>query len=94
MIADKIQVLRESKKLSQAELAEQLGLTRSAINAWEMGVACPSTPYIVSLAKLFNVSCDYLLDMDSTSTIDISGLTDDDIEIVYNLISHLRNKNS
>ena len=79
MIADKIKTLREKSELTQAELARRLGVTRSGVNSWEMGITIPSTMYIVELALLFGVSTDYLLDMPETKTISVNGLTDREI---------------
>lgn len=93
MVADRIKVLREQKGFTQTDLSKQLGITRSSVNAWEMGISVPSTQYVVELASIFNVSTDYLLGVDTTSTVSVSGLTEDDIHIVYGLIEHLRNKN-
>ncbi|MBQ8235442.1 MAG: helix-turn-helix transcriptional regulator [Clostridia bacterium] len=42
MISDKIKILREKNSLTQAELARELGITRSGVNAWEMGISVPS----------------------------------------------------
>ena len=82
MIAEKVKKLREQKGLSQAELARQLGITRSSVNAWEMGISVPSTQYIVDLAGVFDISTDYLLGVDSSSTISVAGLTDSDIRLL------------
>ena len=79
MIADKIKILREKSSMTQAELARKRGVTRSGVNAWEMGITTPSTQYIVELALLFQVSTDYLLDMPSTATISVDGLSDREI---------------
>lgn len=92
MIAEKVKKLREQKGLSQAELARLLGITRSSVNAWEMGISVPSTQYIVDLAGVFDISTDYLLGVDSSSTISVAGLTDSDILLVHNIIEHLKNK--
>ena len=92
MIAEKVKKLREQKGLLQAELARQLGITRSSVNAWEMGISVPSTQYIVDLAGVFDISTDYLLGVDSSSTISVAGLTDSDILLVHSIIEHLKNK--
>ena len=92
MIAEKVKKLREQKGLSQAELARLLGITRSSVNAWEMGISVPSTQYIVDLAGVFDISTGYLLGVDSSSTISVAGLTDSDILLVHSIIEHLKNK--
>ena len=94
MIADRIKYLREQKQLTQTELAKLLGITRSSVNAWEMGISVPSTQYVVELAVIFQVSTDYLLNVDISSTVSVSNLSEADIQLVYALIHHLRNKNT
>ena len=86
MIADKIKLLRESRGLTQAELAKRLGITRSGVNAWEMGITIPSTQYIMKLALLFKVSTDYLLDMPKTPTVSVEGLNDREIASIVEII--------
>ncbi len=93
MIADRIKQLREEKGVTQAELAKKLGITRSSVNAWEMGISVPSTQYVVELANIFKISTDYLLGVDHSATVDVSGLTERDIKLVYGLIAHLKEKN-
>ena len=92
MIADRIKFLREQKGLTQTALAQKLNITRASVNAWEMGISTPSTQYIVELAKIFDVSADYLLGINSSACVNVAGLSDDDIEIVYSLVKHLKNK--
>lgn len=94
MIADKIKFLREEKGLTQSDLAKKLGITRSSVNAWEMGISIPSTQYLVELAYIFKVSTDYLLGIDKNATIGTEGLTDDDIRVVYGIVEHLKDKNN
>ena len=52
MIADRIKSLREQQNRTQSDLAKQLGITRSSVNAGEMGISVPSTQYIVELAHI------------------------------------------
>lgn len=93
MIADKIKVLREQHNMTQTLLARKLGITRSSVNAWELGISVPSTQYVVELSGIFHVSTDYLLGIDATSSISVKGLTQEDISAVCMLVQHLRTKN-
>ncbi len=93
MIADILKELRQQNHMTQAELASQLGITRAGVNAWEMGISVPSTQSIIQLASIFNISTDYLLGMESTSTVNVSGLSPEDVEAVCFIIEHLRKKN-
>lgn len=93
MIADRIKKLREQAGITQSALAKDLGITRSGVNAWEMGISVPSTQYIVELANTFKVSTDYLLGLDTSATINISGLDEKDVQLIYGLVAHLKQKN-
>ena len=94
MIADKIKTLRESRSMTQADLARMLNVSRSSINAWETGISTPSTKHLAELADIFKVTSDYMLEIGPSVIINADGLTDKDIEIVNTLIDHLRNKNT
>lgn len=58
--------LRLSHDFTQAELAETVGCTRTTVAKWEAGENLPRAKELRKLARLFNVSSDYLI-----------GLTDD-----------------
>ena len=89
MIADRIKHLREVNGMTQSALAKKQGITRSSVNAWEMGISVPSTQNIVELSRIFCVSTDYLLGVDKSSTIDVSGLLESDVQLLYRIITHL-----
>lgn len=92
MIDQKIKTLRENRHITQAELARALNVTRSCVNAWEMGISLPSTQYIVELSDYFNIPTDFLLKEDHTTYLDTEGLEDNDILLLHDIISHLRNQ--
>ncbi|UMY98728.1 helix-turn-helix domain-containing protein [Roseburia rectibacter] len=88
MIADKIKLLREASHLTQTELAKKLNITRSSVNAWEMGISVPSTTYLIELSLLFHVSTDFLLGLEQNNTIDISTLSEREAVLVYELVDY------
>ena len=62
----KLQTLRKQTSMSQETLAGQLGVSRQAVSRWELDISLPETENIIKLAKLFNVSFDYLMDENIT----------------------------
>ena len=92
-IGERIQKLRENAGMSQAALAKKFKISRSAVNYWEMGLTVPSTEKIVELAKLFNVSTDNILGMETTSTISINGLTQPQVSAVCEVVKCFRESN-
>ena len=71
---EKMRCLREHYGLTQTQLAERLGVTKSAVNAWETGTNSPSLTYIIKLAQIYGVSTDYLLGVNERLTVDITNL--------------------
>lgn len=88
MIGNRIKEVREKNGLTQSELAKKLGLTRSGVNAWEMGISIPSAQYLIGLSKLFKIPVDYLLELNERECVDISSLTHTEKSIVYSLMSY------
>lgn len=88
---NRLKDLRNKMNLTQADLAKKLSLTRASVNAWEMGLSAPSTPFIVELSRLFNVSTDYLLGVDNSVVIRTDDLTDEEIAVILNTVQCFRN---
>ena len=59
-INEKIVYCIKKAGLSQESLAEKLGVSRQAISKWETGDAAPETSKLLSIAKTFGVSTDWL----------------------------------
>lgn len=90
MTAEKIKMLREQRGWTQAELARRLSITRNGVNSWEQGLSMPSPACLVDLAKVFSVSTDYLLGVDSTATVNVTGLSEKDVAVLASLAERLR----
>lgn len=61
---EKILYYRKAAKLSQEELAEQIGVSRQAVSKWELDAATPEIDKLLSLARIFGVTTDELLSED------------------------------
>lgn len=58
---EKIITCRKQKGYSQEELASLLGVSRQSVSKWETGESMPEITKLVSLAKVFDVTTDWLL---------------------------------
>jgi len=56
--------LRQQEKLTQKQLADKLHIFQSNISDWENGISRPEYEHLVEIAKIFDVSTDYLLGME------------------------------
>ena len=54
--------LRKEKGMTQAQLAELLGVTNKAVSKWETGEAMPETSLLLPLSRILDVTVDELLD--------------------------------
>lgn len=59
-VAKRISKCRKDKGLSQEYIAEALEVSRQTVSKWETGIAVPDTYNMVRLAKLLDVSVEYL----------------------------------
>jgi len=59
---NKLKALRAQQGLSQAALAEKLGVSRQSVNAIETGRFDPSLPLAFSIAKIFDLHIEEIFD--------------------------------
>lgn len=72
-LGKKIRAHRDELGLTQAELADKLGLTYSSVSQWESGRATPRTPILRQLADLFDTTVADLMGEDATEAVRPSG---------------------
>ena len=86
-IGQRITFYRNLHNLTQTQVAKTLGISRSAVNAWEMGFSVPQLKHIIALAAIFGVSIDTLAIGDNDRTvIDISNLNTEEKALVMQLV--------
>ncbi|MDC7291350.1 helix-turn-helix domain-containing protein [Blautia schinkii] len=89
---EKLRMLRKGRNITQQTLAVQVGVTVSAISAYESGSRYPSYEVLLSLARIFHVSTDYLLGLEKNRCLDVTGLSEREIDILAKTIEIFRDK--
>ena len=67
VVGKRIRQARVLAGLTQEQLAEKIGVSRTAIVRWESAETEPTLEHLISLTKLLHVSADYLLGLDEHS---------------------------
>lgn len=98
MFAVRIRNLRQSKELSQVQLAKKLGVKRQSVSNWENDNIMPSVDMLIRIADFFCVSTDYLLGRDvqkpsAPEMLDMTGLTTQQIKHIQYIVDDLRQNN-
>mgnify|MGYP002950378647 FL=1 len=79
----RLKELRVQAGMTQLQLAQRMGVTKSVVSFYELQERTPSPDILVKLSGIFKVSTDYLLGLDPRETIDISGLSREDLSLIH-----------
>ncbi len=90
---NKLKELRLQAGLTQKQLAEQIKVTKSVISYYELQERYPSPETLVKLSKVFHVTTDYLLGVEKKKTLDVSSLSDTQIDAVRRVIAEFNKAN-
>lgn len=90
---NRIKKLRVASGLTQTDLAKVMSVTRSSVNAWEMGISAPTAAKLVELSLFFHVSTDYLLGLEQKEVIELDSLTEEQKAILYSLLTYFQKQN-
>ena len=85
--ASRLKQLRLNKNLRQEQVANLIGVNKSAISTYENNTRQPSFEILVRLATLYRVSTDYLLGRTDSRSLDLSGLTDEEAAAVSEIVA-------
>lgn len=94
----RIKALRTRNEMTQTDLAEKLGVSKSIISAYEKGNRTPAFETIINLSNIFNVPAGIFFSKPESSeeniqTVDVTGLTLKQIAVVEAVIRSLRVEN-
>jgi len=90
ILGKKIKELRKKHKLTQEQFGEMLGVTKSTIATYENDTRLPSYNVLVKMANTFGISIDSLLLDEPDSLIDITGLKEEQIDILKTMVVYFK----
>lgn len=82
MFASRLAELRNSRHLTQYELADRLQLSRAQIGNYEQGTREPDFQTLITFADFFDVSVDYLLRRTDDRLASMDSMTSDASDVV------------
>lgn len=88
----KLKTLRKGQKLTQQQLADRIGVAKSVVSYYESGDRYPSYDVLVKIARVFHTTTDFLLDVSKEHVIDVTGLSEEDIEVVRSVAEALKKR--
>lgn len=91
-IGFRLRELRRRKKMTQAQVAKRLELSKTVISGYENSTKTPSVEVLIQLSILYDVSADYLLGLDNREMLYIGGLNDHQRELLELLVTEMRGK--
>ena len=94
MLGQRINELRQAFGWNQVELAKRLGVAKQTVSNWENDNIQPSIEMLIRLAKLFNVTTDYLLGFDQTPRLSMEGLPTEVVAHIALLIEDYKKYNT
>lgn len=94
--SERLKKLREEKGISQTELGEALGISRSSISFYEKSERVPDIELLSDMARYFEVPVDYLLGLSNAKSTnepelkaicDYTGLSEEAVKILHEQIN-------
>ena len=93
-LCERIAVFRNNLGITQAELGKKLGVTRSAVNSWEMGLSIPQLKHVIEMAKIFNTTLDGMVSPSEQVTVNITERSPKEQQLIFNMVECLKEKHT
>ena len=96
-MGERLRRLRFDNDLTQAEVAQKIGVTQQTYSRYESGDAKPDSETIIKFCELYGVTADYLLGIgvakQTSGAEKTAAISDGDVDvIVEKLLSKLKNE--
>ena len=90
MFYERVKELRNSLGINQVEFGKRINVSKQCISNWESGYIQPSIDMLIRIAETFSVSAGYLLGLSDKPTLDVEGLTNEQILHLRAIIDDIR----
>lgn len=87
MFSENFKILRQSRGLTQAQMADKLGISISAVSMYEKGKRKPDNNMLKKICEKFRVSTDFLLGINFKRNAESQSVDDFIDEVTYTLMS-------
>lgn len=75
MLSEQLKIIRRANKFTQQGLADAIGIERSTYASYETGRNKPDVNLLSKIAKVFDVSSDYILEIDTTVPLNVEDIS-------------------
>lgn len=90
MFDERIKELRLSLGMNQIQFGRKLFVSKQCISNWENSYIMPSIEMLAKIAETFSVSTDYLLGISDKMTLDVTGLSSEQVLHLQSVVNDLR----
>ena len=87
---ENLKKLRLTHSLTQQAFGAKVGLSKAVVSKYENGLGYPTFEVLVRIAAYFGVTTDYLLGVAEGKTIDVSDLSDSQIDTLHRIIAEFK----
>lgn len=74
MLSEQLKIIRKANKFTQQGLADAIGIERSTYASYETGRNKPDVILLSKIAKVFDVSSDFILEIDTTVPLNMEDI--------------------
>ena len=75
MLSEQLKIIRKANKFTQQGLADAIGIERSTYASYETGRNKPDVILLSKIAKVFDVSSDFILEIDTTVPLNVEDIS-------------------
>lgn len=75
MLSEQLKIIRKANKFTQQGLADAIGIERSTYASYETGRTKPDVVLLSRIAKVFDVSSDFILEIDTTVPLNVEDIS-------------------